>query len=128
MGIDVIAGFWIFWVFGAIFAAGGAILLYPLLRRFPAITAAVATALVILGTFTACGPEEGTVVEKTHIPDLSYWTVGLDAYGKVTPVWVYNPECWELTIHTPADKFEDTCVNVRVYHSLTEGDYWKKAS
>lgn len=55
--LDIIAGFWIFWVFGAIFAAGGAILAYPILKRFPSFAASFFTALIILGTFTACGPE-----------------------------------------------------------------------
>jgi hypothetical protein len=98
-----------------------------LVRRWPRITAAIATASAVLVTFTGCGPTSGTVLDKVHFPDLSYWTVGIDpATGRVVQVWVYNPECHRLTIDGDDGKIADTCVKARVYYSINVGDHWTK--
>lgn len=93
-----------------------------------------ALALLALVGLTGCGPTEGTVVEKTHIPDLSYWTVmpitTCTGSGQCTtrmqPHWVYNPECYRLKLRTPEDTIKDTCVKFAVYQAIREGDYWRK--
>lgn len=86
-------------------------------------------ALLTVGALAACGPEEGTVVEKVHFPDLSYWTVATSCDGKschTIPQWIYVPECYRFKIRTPEDKLEDTCVKFGVYTGLQIGEYWRK--
>lgn len=75
------------------------------------------------------GPEEGTIVEKVHFPDLSYWTVTTSCNGSsctTLPYWVYIPECYRLKVRTPEDKLATTCVAFQAYDALQVGEYWRK--
>lgn len=122
--------FWFIWAGVAALAVATVLAV-----KAPAVLAALGTAGVILGVATACGPTEGTVVDKTHFPDLSYWTT--DVYTtcttngrcttSMTQRWVSIPECWRFKVRTPEDKIRSKCVSYETYHRLAEGEYWRQA-
>ena len=112
-------------------------------RRFPRLVTTLALAAVTLATFTACGPEEGTVLDKQHIPDRSYYTTVADYTTTCTgsgttqtcrsqwsgshQQYHYLPDCWQLTVKTPEGKTDSTCVDSDVWGDLEVGEYWRKA-
>lgn len=109
--------------------------------KAPSVLAAVMTAGIILGVATACGPTEGTVVSKTHFPDLSYWSmdpvytsvcsgnpsVCRSQFTGMSQTWHYVPECWRLRVRTPKDKLRNKCVDQSVYDGMQPGQYWRDA-
>jgi len=82
-------------------------------RRFPRLVTTLALASVTLATFTACGPEEGTVLDKQHIPDRSYYTTVAD----------YATSC----TGSGTTRTDSTCVDSDVWGDLEVGEYWRKA-
>lgn len=94
-----------------------------IVRRWPKVSAFIASLAAVLVTFAGCGVDDGTVVEKVHFPDLSGWGIASD--GKM--VWVSSPECYRVKLQDEkTGKTSNHCVKFSTYNTLNLGDHWTK--
>lgn len=95
--------------------------------------AVVAVALLAL---TGCGPTEGEVVDKKHIPNRSYWgnvpvetCSGTGSARRCTTRWENRyhsrPEEWHLYLNFQG-KVHDKRVNRTTYYRWNIGDYYQE--
>lgn len=88
---------------------------------------AVASAAVLALSLAACSPLEGEVVNLGYKPDNSgyQYAYGVDpATGKGGYAYRYvsDPECYSVTVRTPADKIRSACINANDWANLKVGD------
>lgn len=77
---------------------------------------------------TACGPTEGTVVDKQFYPDHTdlipmYYSCG-NGCSSFSIVPVYTPPCWEVFLRK-GDETGDHCIDQQAWNTLTLGQYYK---
>lgn len=83
--------------------------------------------LVVL-FLSACGPTEGTVVDKQFYPDHTdlipvYYSCGTGCTSfSIIPV--YTPPCWEVFLRKNQDT-GDHCIDHSEWDKLTMGQYYK---
>ena len=95
---------------------------HPTERKPPMKTATkfVAVALSLLA-LVACGPESGTVTDKTYIPPITKQICDEDGC-----IPIVDPECWMITFKDSAGDTGNACVSESEFESYEIGDHYPK--
>ena len=90
------------------------------MRLFPALLLAL--------TLAACGPTEGTLIDKQYYPDhvdlIPMYNSCGNGCSYMTIIPVYTPPCWEIFLRN-GDETGDHCIDHDVWLGLRIGQYYK---